>query len=171
MSIPMIHVKVPHSSHDGSLIDPTNFAYDMGVKRWKHKLDIARETIESYSKAIVTKENLIQIGVPVLQQTGFVTHDVDRALLVRKTEAATEVAGDTVEATVQAPEASDEPVGDTVKGKRGRQSKYPYKTMQIGESFEIDADAVGITLNHSLLSDRGFEIKVVNRRFVVTRTR
>lgn len=181
MAVPTINVRVPHSGGDGSLIDPEGFAYDMVAKMWKHKLTIAKEVIEKHTRSVVTKDNLVALGVPVLQDRGFVTHDIEREKFLRRGE----IGGDAAKAESMDEAQADEPAtmplespvegkgGDDApkSGKRGRQSKYPYKTMAIGESFLIDGDSVGVTLNHSLLGDRGFEIKVVSGRFQVTRTK
>jgi len=181
MAIPTITVKVPHSQYDGSVIEPDSFAYDITAKKWKHKLTIAREVIESYTKSVITQDNLVSLGVPLLQEKNFVTHDVERANLLRASEIAPEQLVDgsisgirTVcsnELTKLPETSSDTDSESSEKKGRGRRSRYPYATCAIGESFEIDAGSPAITLNHSLIGNRAFQVEIKNGRFLITRTK
>lgn len=169
MSIPTIKVKVPHSAFDGSLIDPENFAYDMKAKQWKDKLTIAKEAIEKYTKSVITKDNLIPLGVSLLQEKNVVTHDVERANVLRQNEVEPEIIMEASEASDKTPASQADEQGE--KKGRGRRSRYPYATCAIGESFQIDAGSPAITLNHSLVGNRAFQVEIKNGIFVITRTK
>jgi hypothetical protein len=69
------------------------------------------------------------------------------------------------------PEANDTDDGDKPatalaegeKGKRGRKSKFPYKTCAVGESFLVPAEAV--TLTHSMVGDNKFALSIEGGKF------
>ena len=150
----MSYVKLPTFSDNGESLDIANFVYDPTKKRWEHRLRVSVDAIKRYTRAVVTEQNLDSVGTPILNEKGFVPEErMENEAPIEEDEVEIRVAA-TAERT----------------GKRGRQSKYPYRTMQIGESFLVDADSVGVTFNNSLLGDRAFEIRVVNGRFRVTRT-
>lgn len=138
------YIRLPVFSDTGTPIDVTNFVYDPTSQRWEHRLRVAQQMVQKYTTEIVGDDNFTSVSAPILDEKGFVGPE-----------------GSTDE--------NETPVA-VKTWKRGKTSKYPYKTIEIGGSFEIDADSVGVTITKTLLGDRSFEFKVVNGRFVVTRT-
>jgi hypothetical protein len=156
----MAHIRIPTFSDTGESLDIANFVYDPTGKRWEHRLRVAQQMVQKYTTAVVSDNNFVEIAKPLLAEKGFVQ------------ETAQDDTSDQEEAETAPLAAAGAPVTAPERtGKRGRQSKYPYRTMQIGESFLIDKDSVGVTFNNSLLGDRAFQIEVVGGRFKVTRTK
>jgi len=184
-----VKVKLPYAEARGENLNEQYFVYDFVKKDTVSKMKMVQDYVQSVTNCLVTKENLIELAVPVLQKNGFVVNDLDwhckahgvqlkdPSLLARwdgekgvEKAVAISHAGEEGEATSEAPRAS-EGQPEPAKQGRGRRSKYPYATMEIGESFLIDADSVGVTLNHSLINNRGFQLESANGRFKVTRTK
>lgn len=156
----MAHIRIPTFSDTGESLDIANFVYDPTGKRWEHRLRVAQQMVQKYTTAVVSDNNFVDIAKPILSEKGFVQETSQDDTSDQEEAEPAPLASAT--ASAAAPERT---------GKRGRQSKYPYKTMAVGESFLIDADSVGITLNHSLLGNRAFEIMVHNGRFKITRSK
>lgn len=156
----MAHIRIPTFSDTGESLDITNFVYDPTGKRWEHRLRVAQQMVQKYTTAVVSDNNFVEIAKPILAEKGFVQETTQDDTSDQEEAETAPLASAAAPAT--APERT---------GKRGRQSKYGYKTMRIGESFLIDKDSIGVTLNHSLLGDRAFQIEVVGGRFKVTRTK
>jgi hypothetical protein len=156
----MAHIRIPTFSDTGESLDIANFVYDPAGKRWEHRLRVAQQMVQRYTTAVVSDNNFVDIAKPILAEKGFVQETSQEDTSDQEEAEPAPLA--TAAASATAPERT---------GKRGRQSKYPYKTMGIGESFLIDKDSVGVTFNNSLLGDRAFTIEVVNGRFKVSRVK